>query len=357
MSIELAAAPSFANHQTFHPRFGWIKKGFDAALANPNVFNAPESPVTLGVGKNMVEAIRFWTLSVKVITREPHPDSPRQSIYVPTKLGSALFDDSVGLDPYSEDLSTLWILHWHAVSARSNLPIWRLTFNDFSAIDFSDKELTAYVADEVAATTWNQPKLSSIQKDVDCLLRMYSRRELRGRQTIDELIDSPFRELQLIQSSPGRGGRYRFVRGEKAGLPHEAITYCCLDYMSREANGSRTTSINRLATDPGSPGRLLKISEDQIRAAIESTAKAVPSIRLARPAGASQLAVDMEPEYAALAVLLARHSARRPDLLMLENLEVAGHRAMEPALSGREVRRKLGAVANKTTAGKKGSAA
>ena len=30
MSMELYAVPSFAAHQTFHPRFGWIKKGYDA---------------------------------------------------------------------------------------------------------------------------------------------------------------------------------------------------------------------------------------------------------------------------------------------------------------------------------------
>ena len=28
----------FARHETFHPRFGWIKKGFDAAKQNSGVF-------------------------------------------------------------------------------------------------------------------------------------------------------------------------------------------------------------------------------------------------------------------------------------------------------------------------------
>lgn len=341
MTLEQASTPSFGNHQTFHPRFGWIKKGYDAALDNPQAFSAEDAPVTLGVGKNMVEAIRFWSTSVKVITRLPHPNRPRHTISVPTKLGRALFDDQVGLDPYSEDPSTLWVLHWHAVSARSTLPVWRLTFNEFTATEFSDKELLDFCVDEVAATTWNQPKVTSVQKDIDCLLRMYTRRELRGRQTIDELIDSPFRELQLIQSAPGQAGRYRFVRGEKAGLPNEAITYCCLDYMAREGDGSRTISLNRLASDPGSPGRLLKLSEEQIRAAIEETARLVPTVKLARPSGASQLAVELEPQYAASAVLLARHSSRRPDLLMLENAEVAGDRALDPALTQCDIERRL----------------
>ena len=50
MSLEHFAAPSFAAHQTFHPRFGWIKKGYDAAADDPDVFNKQDAPVTLGVG-------------------------------------------------------------------------------------------------------------------------------------------------------------------------------------------------------------------------------------------------------------------------------------------------------------------
>ena len=48
MSLEQFAVPVFAAHQTFHPRFGWIKKGYDAALKEPDVFNQPDAPVILG---------------------------------------------------------------------------------------------------------------------------------------------------------------------------------------------------------------------------------------------------------------------------------------------------------------------
>jgi len=30
--------PVFARHETFHPRFGWLKKGFDAAVEESGVF-------------------------------------------------------------------------------------------------------------------------------------------------------------------------------------------------------------------------------------------------------------------------------------------------------------------------------
>lgn len=340
MTLEQATTPMFASHQTFHPRFGWIKKGYDAAVMDPTVFNLKSAPVQLGVGKNMVEAIRFWALATKVITRRPHPGRPRLSVYTPTHIGRALLDDRIGLDPYTEDLTTLWVLHWLAVSERSVLPVWRLAFNDFGALEFTDEELLRYCVDEIAATTWSQPTTGSVQKDVDCLLRMYSRRETAGRQNVDDLIDSPFRELELVRTSPAsdRNG-FRFVRGKKRNLPAAAITYACLDYMARSSEGSQTISLTRLAVDPGSPGRIMKLTEQDISDAIEESVDAVADLKLVRPAGSRQLAVDTAPTLVALAVLVARYQHRNPDVTRLAELEVAGPRSTAPVLSDREVER------------------
>lgn len=342
MTLEQAATPMFASHQTFHPRFGWIKKGFDGAAADPTVFSLQSAPVQLGVGKNMVEAIRFWAMATKVITRRPHPVRPRLSVYTPTHIGRALLDDRVGLDPYTEDPTTLWILHWLATSERSVLPVWRLAFNDFGALEFTDDELLRYCIDEIAATTWSQPTTSSVRKDIDCLLRMYSRRDTAGRQSVDDLIDSPFRELELVRTSPSNASSrntFRFVRGKKRNLPAAAVTFACLDYLARSGGGSRTISLTRLAADPGSPGRIMKLTEQDIADAIEESVDAVTGLRLVRPAGARQIAVETTPTLVALAVLVARHQHRNPDTARLAKLEVAGPLSTAPALSDQEVGR------------------
>jgi hypothetical protein len=323
MSLEQSAMPGFAIHQTFHPRFGWIKKGYSAAVEDPDVFNKPDAPVTLGVGKNMVEAIRAWVTATHVTARVPNPSRPRMSVILPTPLGQTLLDDNTGLDPYLEDPSTLWILHWQAVSAVSSLPVWWITFNDFTGLEFTDTELLRFCIDEVASTGWPQPKESSIQKDIDCLLRMYTRRNPRARQTLDELLDSPFREIGIIQPAPAGRDTYRFIRGAKPGLCPAVITYACLDYVATADPGSRTASLTRLAADPGSPGRLLKLSEDVIRLALEETARTVDGIRLASPAGTLQLTLSKSPELLAKAVLWQHHRERLPNLRFPET-DVAG---------------------------------
>src|SRR4051794_40443347 len=64
-----ACSRDFARHETFAPRFGWLRKAYDAVTdprVGPEVFLQPDAPVTLGVGKNMVNAIRYWTQAFKL---------------------------------------------------------------------------------------------------------------------------------------------------------------------------------------------------------------------------------------------------------------------------------------------------
>ena len=60
--------PTFARHETFHPRYGWLKKGFD----KNEVFSKAKDRdrVVLGVGQNMVNAIRYWCLAFKILEKD-----------------------------------------------------------------------------------------------------------------------------------------------------------------------------------------------------------------------------------------------------------------------------------------------
>lgn len=314
MRLDQAATPTFAHHQTFHPRFGWIKKGFSAAAADPGVFLADDATVRLGVGKNMVAAMRFWTIAFRVVEKVAAPDNPRVWYSTPTPLGRALLDEQVGYDPYFEDPATLWVLHWHLVSAGSDVPVWWSTFNDFPAVEFSDEQLTEFVTDEVLATSWEAPNTSSIVKDVDCLLHMYAPRTARSRQGIDDLLDSPFRELGLITAAPGTQGRYRFNRGSKPGLSPELLVYTCLDFLSRNEPDTRTATLTHLANDPGTPGRLLKLTEDVMHQSFLSVAGRFEQLSVSSPAGAPQLAFDGDPADLASMLLHAHYARRQPSI-------------------------------------------
>ena len=59
--------PKFAGHETFTLRYAWLKKAVDASLERQDIFLQDDALVTLGVGKNMVRAIRHWGLVTGVL--------------------------------------------------------------------------------------------------------------------------------------------------------------------------------------------------------------------------------------------------------------------------------------------------
>src|SRR4051812_17058273 len=114
--------PVFARHESFQPRFAWFKKAFDAGHDSKGaVFNDDDATVRLGVGKNMVRAIRFWGLASKVLVNVPERSRPRSSLAVPSAFGRALLGVD-GWDPYLEDLGTIWLLHWALLRPPCVLP-------------------------------------------------------------------------------------------------------------------------------------------------------------------------------------------------------------------------------------------
>ena len=49
-------AVTFGRHQTFALRYSWLSKGFHSLKQKTNVFDADDSVVVLGVGRNMVSS-------------------------------------------------------------------------------------------------------------------------------------------------------------------------------------------------------------------------------------------------------------------------------------------------------------
>ena len=119
MRLTEAAVPVFARHETFHPRYGWFRKAYGAAAEDPRVFDRDDAPIRIGVGKNMVRAIRFWGLAADLID-ESSIRGQRAKRLVPTPFGDLLFGNP-GWDPWMEDPGTLWLLHWRLLRSPCRL--------------------------------------------------------------------------------------------------------------------------------------------------------------------------------------------------------------------------------------------
>lgn len=107
----------FSGHESFPCKSMWLKKGYDY-LVEHNKFTDPDAVVKLGVGKNMVQSIKFWLRAFDLLKDDEV-----------TEIARYIFNDRDGKDPYAEDNTTLWILHYLlVVSAVSS--IYRLVFVD-----------------------------------------------------------------------------------------------------------------------------------------------------------------------------------------------------------------------------------
>jgi hypothetical protein len=278
------ATAVFARHETFHPRFGWLKKGYDLALEDAEIFLRDDAPVLLGVGKNMVRSIRYWCNAFKVLTEED-----RQS--KPTVFGQQLLDDD-GWDPFLENPASLWLLHWNLLKEPCTASAWAYTFGQFQSTEFDQETLLDELRDH-ASSLGGRTADSSLKKDVSCILRMYAEQESKKGPTEDS-IDCPFTELRLLFSA-GDGRRYEFQVGPKETLPAEIIVAACLEFASISQNLSSTMGISRLAHMLGSPGRVFKLPESAIAEAIEKVSQSNDNLFISDSAGLQQLQYDVDP--------------------------------------------------------------
>lgn len=310
MRLAEAAEPTFARHETFHPRYGWFRKAYAFSARDPHTFTREDAPVVIGVGKNMVRSIRFWGLAAKLVVEDPMALNRRDPGVVPTELGHALFG-SDGWDPYMEDPGTLWLLHWLLLAPRSRLPVWWLAFNEFNAVEFSLQDLDDAVSTALKATSeWEAPHPSSIKKDISALLRTYAPVERVGRMVLDDVLDCPMRELRLIGRSDATGA-FRFALGRKATLPPAVVAYAVLDYIARTDATANTMTLGRLVQDPGTPGRAFRLNEREMHTALEEACRDTRGLQLFAPTGATQLTWKGDPGELA-GRILAKYFGRQP---------------------------------------------
>lgn len=275
------ANPVFARHETFHPRFGWLKKGFDAICQDPHVFFRDDAPTILGVGKNMARSIRYWCEAFKLIQKNQ-----------PTEWGQQIFGQ---WDSYLEDAASLWLLHWSLLKPPCYATAWWITFNQIRQVEFNADMLIETLSNYCINLN-RKIANSSLRKDVNCILRMYTTQEQKANIT-EDTIDSPFAQLNLIKST-GDNKYFLFNIGLKDNLPPEVVVFACLDYISLFIGDKQqgTVSISRLLYEPNSPGMVFKLSEAALCEAVEKVSYNYSSIHLSDNAGLIQLSFTDFPQ-------------------------------------------------------------
>lgn len=259
--------PQFSGHETFPFRYGWLKKSVDAVANDPGVFNREDATTILGVGKNMVRSIRHWGLATELLEEFDVPGSRTKGIRV-SMLGKALVGEG-GLDPYLEDPSTLWLLHFNLASKPGRAHTWYWVFNEWKARQFTRSELTHEV--EILAKTHPSARATpeTVKRDVDCLIRTYVQSmSSRNASLYEDSLDCPLNELGLIQEL-GERDCYVFHEGNPRGLVDEVFAYTLGKFWEASFPHQETLAFEQVCYHPGGPGRVFRLSHSAILERLE----------------------------------------------------------------------------------------
>ena len=137
-------AMKFRAHDTFFIRKGWLSKGMEQIVAKPDLFvDKNENPMDiLGIGTNMVKALRYW-LQVVGLTEEPTNGRRVQTL---TELGQVVY----GNDRYIEELGTLYLLQYQLAKRKYDATAWYFFFNEFSMSEFTKEEFVQEIQNYVS---------------------------------------------------------------------------------------------------------------------------------------------------------------------------------------------------------------
>ena len=274
-------------HETFTPRYGWLKKGYEGVSNSleQDIFKTPNAIELLGVGKNMVASIKFWGQAFKLIR------TAAEGGMETTEMGDKLLADT-GWDPYLEDVASLWLLHWQLFIPPLEAVNWVFAFNKCNLWSFDIQQLSSVL--ENAANGYHKLKSlssKSFEKDASCIIRMYT----ENTRYQENEIECPFQQLGLIRIAEEKNKVY-FNTAEKQSLPDLIFAAACFSYIQHYASANqKTISLERLTYDFNSPGIIYKLTESAVGKHLHAAAKQLPSIELVDSLGSVQLHFSGDP--------------------------------------------------------------
>ena len=289
-----------SGHDTFPLRYGWLYKAAafiskNKALRTSNLEDTELSVVQLGVGKNMVNAIRYWAESAGVLETN---SSFEQKL---TAMGELLLgtDESIGSDPYLEKLGTVWLVHFMLNFDEVNLTAYRYFFNYSNLQSFDKDRLIFDLSSFVENKSDKSVNQSTIKKDVDCFLNTYCKKYKGTKVNIsninEDYFSSPLTEIGIL-TDLGKGF-YLSEFSERSNLPVRIFIYGLCRFIL-ETVGSTSASFESLLMAPFSPGRIFRLSESGLAHQLDDAMRLLPTgLTVTDTAGQRQVVIDKNIDF------------------------------------------------------------
>ncbi len=273
---------AFGRHETFALRYSWLTKGYQALGHDSKVFSSDNATVTLGVGKNMVNAIRYWLLAARLIEAAPEGLKP-------TELGGKIFGNK-GFDPYLEDEGTIWLIHWLIATNPEQATSWYWFFNYFHKAEFTAGEVATSLFEFAKQKIKSKFSASTVKQDASIVLRMYARSRGNTRTPIEEALDSPLSLLNLISQAEG-GRTYFSPPAEREALPTGIFGFAVAElFRVMDVRELPIQDLMYAKNTYPSPGAVFRLTENGLITKLEKMIHLLPGIfEIRETAGIHQL--------------------------------------------------------------------
>lgn len=283
---------SFTGHDTFHCRTYWLKKGYDF-IQNEGHFN-DSAVVELGVGRNMVNAIRYWMRSFGM-TNE-------QDVLQP--IAKAIFDDKGGFDPYCEDKASVWLLHYLLVTTR-RASIYSLVFNRFrkERVEFTKTQLLDFLRKYCGQQNFTVQD-SSLDRDIDVFLHNY--KSGSRAKNIEENLSGILQELHLVQSAGRIDSKeiFKIDNQERVDLPISIVLYAIMQQLK----GGLSINFQDLLNAEDSVGSVFALSSNGLMLKIEELLDMYPQEITFKDDGGIRL-LQFKHTFSEIEILKSYHEA------------------------------------------------
>jgi len=233
---------SFARHQTFYLRSGWLAKALEELRSDPKLFSRKQAAIKLGIGKNMVESLRFWVRAAGLAEQLPRNEG----------MGLTRFGETVmKYDPFFELDLTWWLIHYHIVRDEGQATSWYYLFNKFPQSEF-DRSIFIEAISKYSDQTVTK---SSYQKDFDCIIATYIPPD-KGHGTPEDNTICPLSRLGLLE--PIRHG------GIRKTCPKDPLPLEVVFLVMREATDSLHCNVSSLLEQPCNIAKVFNLSLDAV---------------------------------------------------------------------------------------------
>ena len=264
----------FGGHQSFHLRDQWLYKGIYWTHQSPDIFLNHQKFLAmqqLGIGKNMVESLKYWLKATGLIEQGAHS-------FILTQTAKKILKK----DPYFELDGTVFLIHYLLATNKETATTWYWFFNHFSADEFEKESLENAFSAYIQLKTNKKVKDSTLEKDLNCLLRMYQAVDYTGKKNPETETPSPFTKYGWIEK---RGNKFIRNKLNLNDLSVHVFSYILYLFWKNCLKQPESIKLEDLVFQENSPGRIFNFSLQEVSDLIDACSKTQSYLTYSRTGG------------------------------------------------------------------------